>query len=62
MLVMCLVFGLSLMAISIIMGAPLYAKYLPFKMYYVSALLLFTCKVYCLQIFEHMSAHWVMKI
>ena len=31
-------------------------KYLPFIMYYGSALLLFTRKVHCLQTLEHMSA------
>ena len=30
-------------------------KYLPFIMYYGSALLLFTRKVHCLETFEHMS-------
>ena len=31
-------------------------------MYYGSALLLFTCKLHCLQIFEHMSANWTAKV
>ena len=39
-----------------------YAKYLPFIIYYGSALLLFTRKVHCLQTFQHMSAHWALKV
>ena len=31
-------------------------------MYYGSALFLFTRKVHCLQTFEHMSAHWAIKV
>ena len=34
-------------------------KYLPFIMYYGSALLLFICKVHCLQTFWQVTAHWV---
>ena len=26
------------------------------------ALFLFTCKVHCLQTFEHISAHWAIKV
>ena len=36
-------------------------KYLPFIMYYGSALLLFIHKVHCLQTFEHLSALLVTK-
>ena len=36
-------------------------KYLPFKMYCGSALLLFTRKLHYLQTFEHMSAHLAIK-
>ena len=36
-------------------------KYLPFIMYYGSALLLFTRKLHCLQTFEHMSALLAIK-
>ena len=36
-------------------------KYLPFIMYYRSALLLFTRKVHCLQTFEHKSALLAIK-
>ena len=50
MLMMGLVLGPSLMVISIT-GILLYAKYFPFIMYYGSELLLFTCKLHCLQIF-----------
>ena len=34
-------------------------KYLPFIMYYGSALLLFTRKVHCLPTFWQVTAHWV---
>ena len=59
-LVMGLVLGQSLMFIST-MGILLYKKYLPFIMYYGSALLLFTHKLHCLQTFEHISALWAIK-
>ena len=59
-LVMWLVLGQSLMVIST-MGILLYAKVSHFIMYYGSALLLFTHKVHCLQIIEHMTALWVIK-
>ena len=36
-------------------------KYFPFIMYYGSALLLFMCKIHCLQTIEHMSALWAIK-
>ena len=55
-----LVLGQSLMVISTT-GSLLYAKYLPFIMYYGSALLLFIHKVHCLQTFEHMSALLAIK-
>ena len=57
-LVMGLVLGQSLMDIPT-MGILLYAKYLPFIMYYGSALLLFTRKVHCLQTFWQVIAHRV---
>ena len=41
-------------------GYPAMQKYLPFIMY--CELLLFTCKVNCLQTFEHMYAHWAIKV
>ena len=50
MLVMGLILGPSLMVISI-MGILLYAKALPFTMYYESALLLFTHKLHHLETF-----------
>ena len=52
MLVMGLVLGESLMVTSAV-DTLLYAKgiYLPFIMYYGSALLLFTRKLHCLQAF-----------
>ena len=40
----------------------IYLKNLRFKMYYGSALALFTRKVHCLQTFEHMSALWAIKV
>ena len=45
----------------VMVGITLYAKYLPFIMYYVSALLLLTRKLHCLQTFEHMSALLAIK-
>ena len=37
-------------------------KYLPFIMYYGSALLLFICKVHCLQtLIWQVTAHWVIE-
>ena len=59
-LVMGLVLGQSLMFISTT-GILLYARVYPFIMYYGSALLLFTRKLHCLQIFEHISALLVIK-
>ena len=58
--VMGLVLGQSLMVIST-MGILLYAKVSPLIMYYGSPLLLFICKLHCLQIFEHMSALWAIN-
>ena len=52
-LVMQLVLGPSLMVISTTGILCYMQKYLPFIMYYGSALLLFTRKVHCLQTFEH---------
>ena len=61
MSVMGLVLGPSLSVISD-MGILLYMwEYLPFIKYYGSALLLFACKLHCLQIFEH-SANWAIKV
>ena len=37
-------------------------KYLHFIMYYGSALLLFTRKLHCLKVFEHMSANWAIGV
>ena len=56
-LVMGLVLGQNLMVTSTT-GILLY---IPFIMYYGSALLLFICKIHCLQTFEHMSALWAIK-
>ena len=56
-LVMGLVLGPSLTIISI-MSILLHENYLPFIMYYGSALFLFTRKVHCLQTFEPMNANW----
>ena len=58
--VMGLVLGQSLMVISTTVSCYM-QKYLPFIMYYGSALLLFICKIHCLQTFEHMSALWAIK-
>ena len=55
---MGLVLGQSLMFISNT-GIVLYPKVYPF--YNGSALLLFTCKLHCLQTFEHMSEILVFK-
>ena len=53
---MWLVLGQSLMVIST--TGILMQKYIPFIMYYGSALLLFTPKVHS---FEHMTAVWAIK-
>ena len=53
-----LVLGQSLMVISTMVSCCM-QKYLPFIMYYGSALLLFTRKVHCLQIPWQVTAHWV---
>ena len=60
MLVMGRVLGQGLMSISTT-GILLMQKYLPFIMYYGSALLLFIHKRHCLQTFEHMSALLAIK-
>ena len=57
LVVYVVVMGLILMVIST-MGMQ---KYLPFIMYYGSALLLFIHKLHCLQTFEHMSALLAIK-
>ena len=61
MLVMGLALGPGLMVISI-NGILLYAKVSLFIIYNGNALLLFTCKLHCLQTFQHMSANWAIKV
>ena len=56
-LVMGLVLGPSLKIIYIC-----YIKKSPLYNVLWGALFLFTRKVHCLQTFEHMSAHWAMKV
>ena len=61
MLVMGLVLGQSLMVISIT-GILLYAKVSPFYNVLWEGIVCVYTKVHCLQTFEHMSAHWAIRV